>query len=169
MASGVWLKVLTYEILETSCLFVNFSKNVRNRILRESPWNFDKQLILFEPMTGYMQLNNMIINHCPVWVRIYNLPLNCRGRAAIRKLWMKIGIVLDIDPGDNGECNRYGRVRVEMDISKPIVRGTKVINPLGDQCWISFKYEHIHNFCYWCGMLDHLAADCEDKLEEIED
>ncbi|XP_050238280.1 uncharacterized protein LOC126687767 [Mercurialis annua] len=144
-----------------------FTKNDKNRILREGPWNFDKQLILFEQLHGNMQPNNMILKHCVVWVRIYNLPMNCRGRAALSKIGAKLGRVVDVDC-DSGECNRYGRIRVNLDVSKPIIRGTKVINPLGEQCWIPFKYERIQNFCYWCGLLDHMVADCDDKPEETE-
>ncbi|XP_050212901.1 uncharacterized protein LOC126664516 [Mercurialis annua] len=144
-----------------------FSKLDKNRILREGPWNFDKQLILFEPMSGNMQPNNMILKHCLVWVRVYNLPMNCRGKVAVTKLGTKLGRVLEVD-GGSGDYNRYGRARVLLDVSKPIIRGTKVINPLGEQCWIPFKYERLQNFCYWCGMLDHLVADCEEKPEETE-
>ncbi|XP_050211681.1 uncharacterized protein LOC126661845 [Mercurialis annua] len=144
-----------------------YSKVDRNRILREGPWNFDKQLILLEPMSGNMQPNNMILKHCLVWVRIYNLPMNCRGMAAITKIGSKIGRIVEVD-GESGECNRYGRVRVNLDVSRPIYRGTKVINPLGEQCWIPFKYERVQNFCYWCGMLDHLVAECEEKPKETE-
>ncbi|XP_050222131.1 uncharacterized protein LOC126672225 [Mercurialis annua] len=139
----------------------------KNRILRDGPWNFDKQLILFEPMSGNMQPNNMVLNYCPVWVRIYNLPMNCRGRAAVSKIGSKLGKIVEVD-GNSGDCNRYGRVRVNLDVSKPMIRGTKVINPLGEQCWIPFKYERLQNFCYWCGMLDHLVADCEEKPRETE-
>ncbi|XP_050207941.1 uncharacterized protein LOC126657315 [Mercurialis annua] len=144
-----------------------FSKNDRCRIMADGPWNFDKQLILLEPMSGNMQPNNMTLKLCQVWVRIYNLPMNCRGKAAISKIGTKVGRVLEVD-GDKGDSNRYERVRVQLDVSKPIIRGTKVINPLGDICWIPFKYERIQNFCYWCGLLDHLVADCEEKPEETE-
>ncbi|XP_050232990.1 uncharacterized protein LOC126681492 [Mercurialis annua] len=128
-----------------------FSKLDKNRILHDGPWNFDKQLILFELF----------------WVRIYNLPMNCRGRATVSKIGSKLGKIVEVD-GNSGECNRYGRVRVNLDVSKSMIRGTKVINPLGEQCWIPFKYERLQNFCYWCGMLDHLVADCEEKPEETE-
>ncbi|XP_050238341.1 uncharacterized protein LOC126687827 [Mercurialis annua] len=145
-----------------------YSKSDRSRILREGPWHFDKQLILFEPLSGNMQPNNILMSTCPVWVRIYDLPMNCRGQAAITKIGAKVGRVLEWDDNGGGGWCRFGRVRVAIDVTKPLTRGSKIVNSLGEQCWISFKYERIHNFCYWCGMLDHMVADCELKPDEVD-
>ena len=31
----------------------------------------------------------------------------------------------------------------------------------GEKAWISFKYEHLPNICYWCGCLDHDNKNCD--------
>ena len=31
--------------------------------------------------------------------------------------------------------------------------------------WISFKYERLPNFCFWCGCLNHSDKDCELWIE----
>ncbi|XP_050233442.1 uncharacterized protein LOC126681928 [Mercurialis annua] len=145
-----------------------FSKADRGRILREGPWHFDKQIILFEELNGNMQPNNLMLDRCPVWVRIYDLPLNCRGTAAVGKIGAKIGRIIERDDEEGKGWNMYCRIRVLIDTTKPLMRGTKVINLLGEHCWISFKYERIQNFCYWCGLLDHMEVECEDKPETTE-
>ncbi len=49
---------------------------------------------------------------------------------------------------------------MRLDISQPLCRGRKV--GLGDQdYWVSFKYEWLPNFCYWCGLLTHDEKECE--------
>ncbi|XP_050229323.1 uncharacterized protein LOC126678468 [Mercurialis annua] len=145
-----------------------FSKVDRAKILREGPWHFDKQLILLEPVKGNMQPNNLLLTGCPIWVRIYDLPLNCRGKAAVEKIGSKIGKVEERDDDSGGDWNRYSRIRVVIDTNKPLMRGMTAINPLGEKVWISFKYERVHNYCYWCGMLDHVEAECEDKPEQTD-
>lgn len=40
------------------------------------------------------------------------------------------------------------RVRVEVDISKPLYRGRKVILDDEEKVWVAFKYEKLPNFCY---------------------
>ena len=37
-----------------------------------------------------------------------------------------------------------------------------------DPIWISFKYERLNKFCFFCGCLDHVQKNCVTFLEEIE-
>lgn len=52
------------------------------------------------------------------------------------------------------------RMRVIIDISQPLCRGRQVSFDDGSEGWISFKYEHLPNVCYWCGRLTHDEKDC---------
>ena len=64
----------------------------------------------------------------------------------------------DEDETDEGE---FMRVRVEIDITKPLSRGRRVqFGPASDG-WVSFRYEHLLVFYYWCGRLTHDAKDCD--------
>ena len=53
------------------------------------------------------------------------------------------------------------RVRVELDITKPLSRGRRVRFGPDRDGWVSFRYEHLPVFCYWCGRLTHDAKDCD--------
>lgn len=33
----------------------------------------------------------------------------------------------------------------------------------GDELWVHFKYERLHDFCTTCGMLDHVTCRCKFK------
>ncbi len=56
------------------------------------------------------------------------------------------------------------RVRVRLDISKPLCRGRKLGLVKGVEGWVSFEYERMPNFCYWCGIPNHGDGDYEDWL-----
>ena len=53
------------------------------------------------------------------------------------------------------------RVRVELDITKPLSRGRRVRFGPDSNGWVSFRYERLPVFCYWCGRLTHDAKDCD--------
>lgn len=57
------------------------------------------------------------------------------------------------------------RVRVRIDISRPLRRGVKIIlnDALGGS-WIPVQYERLPNFCFYCGIIGHLVKDCGKVL-----
>ena len=42
----------------------------------------------------------------------------------------------------------FVRVRVKVDISKPLCRGRVISLENGKEIWVSFKYERLSNLCY---------------------
>ena len=55
---------------------------------------------------------------------------------------------------------RLIRIKVNLDISLPLCRGQVITFESGNKHWVSFKYEHLPNICYWCGRLDHNDKNC---------
>uniref|UniRef100_A0A2N9IZ60 Reverse transcriptase domain-containing protein n=1 Tax=Fagus sylvatica TaxID=28930 RepID=A0A2N9IZ60_FAGSY len=60
------------------------------------------------------------------------------------------------------------RIRVVVDITKPLCRGRKIGLNKGSEGWFSFKHERLPNFCYWCGLLTHEEKDCNYWLKNQE-
>ena len=53
------------------------------------------------------------------------------------------------------------RIRVTIDISKPLYRGRVISLDSVKELWVPFKYERLPNMCCWCGCLTHDDRDCE--------
>lgn len=53
------------------------------------------------------------------------------------------------------------RVRVGLNPAQPLCKSRRVVFRASHDRWVSFKYERLPNFCYWCGLLSHNAKDCE--------
>ena len=66
---------------------------------------------------------------------------------------------------------KYLRVRLTINILKPLCRGRVVCMGGTKQGWVDFRYECLPIFCYWCGKLDHddrdrsLWIDSKESLE----
>lgn len=57
------------------------------------------------------------------------------------------------------------RLFVEIDLTKPLLRGTKI--QLDDKMiWTDFKYEHLPSCCFYCGKLSHLEKGCDQKITD---
>ncbi|KAK4394020.1 hypothetical protein Sango_1872800 [Sesamum angolense] len=79
----------------------------------------------------------------------------------------KLGKFKEVELDSNGEA--WGssiRIRVTIDITKPLKQVLKIRTVLGDDHLVTFTYERLPNFCYLCGCLGHLSRQCELQLQE---
>ncbi|KAK7850647.1 uncharacterized protein CFP56_044066 [Quercus suber] len=96
--------------------------------------------------------------------QIHNLPLKSITRETGRAIGAKLEEVLDVDVAESRvHWGKFLRVRVQIDVTKKIVRGKRIVIEGGEQRWITFKYERLPNFCYHCGLLSHGLKDCEER------
>lgn len=65
------------------------------------------------------------------------------------------------DSDVNGTIGCSLRVWVSMDVSKPLSRGRKLWDNGVVVGWVTFRYERLPNFCYWCGSLLHKDRECD--------
>ena len=48
----------------------------------------------------------------------------------------------------NQEGSTFMRIRVEVNLTKPLRRGRKIRHEDGEIGWVRFKYERLPNMCY---------------------
>lgn len=71
-----------------------------------------------------------------------------------------ISDIVEVDVDDNGiGWGPYYRVRVQLDIIKPLLRGS-LVNIEGNKTWLTFKYERLPNFYFKCGIIKHRESVC---------
>lgn len=68
-----------------------------------------------------------------------------------------------------GVWREYMRVRVVIDLSKPLKRRMKVRKTGGEWIWINFKYENVPTFCFICGLIGHSEKFCNSLFDKPED
>lgn len=99
-----------------------------NKVMAKQPWQLSGSLMVFKRITGNEKLAEIQLNEVPFWVQIHGLEFQLLTRYTGEVLGSKIGKVMEIDCEDNstawGKCLR---VRVMVDITKPLTRGSKVI------------------------------------------
>lgn len=47
----------------------------------------------------------------------------------------------------------YARLRVNLDVRKPLRRGIFIKYAKEERSWLSFQYEKLPNFCFFCGKM----------------
>ena len=54
------------------------------------------------------------------------------------------------------------RIRVDVQLDKPLCRGGFVSSPKSGKHWVYFKYERIPMLCFRCGRIEHDIKHCFD-------
>ncbi|GLT73744.1 hypothetical protein SLA2020_455810 [Shorea laevis] len=101
----------------------------------------------------------------PFWIQIHGLPPDRLMVETGKQIGDELGHCVGVDDGGSDSWGvEYIRVRVFIDTRKLIRRGMKLMMKTS-LIWVDFRYERLQNFCYCCGMLDHVERDCELGLE----
>ncbi|MCH97451.1 hypothetical protein A2U01_0018446, partial [Trifolium medium] len=72
-----------------------------------------------------------------------------------------IGKFVEYDKNNNSSFWReYMRLKVRVDVTKPLKKNTRVKNIVGEWCTVNFKYEKLGIFCFVCGIMGHTENKC---------
>ncbi|XVE87988.1 hypothetical protein DITRI_Ditri19aG0032300 [Diplodiscus trichospermus] len=90
----------------------------------------------------------------------------------------KVGVVIGESLGDvevvetcgnRLAWGKYLRLRVSINVTKPLKKYKRIKFNSQDRTLVNFKYEKLGDFCYICGMLDHLEQDCPKALSLLKE
>ena len=96
---------------------------------------------------------------------MHNIPIGYRNKSVAEDICEAIGQVDRSTSISASEGGSYVRVRVTLDIYQPLCQGRVVTFEEGGKTWVSFRYERLPNFCYWCGCFDHGDRDCDSWIQ----
>ena len=93
------------------------------------------------------------------------MPLICMTKAIGSKIGESLGILEEVDiEGDGVEWGSVLRIRVIIDIQKPLERG-RSLTIAGKAHWVNFKYENLPVFCFFCGRIVHGDFGCTKRTQ----
>ena len=146
-------------------LFTFDNKGEMEKIMAAKPWSFDKRLMVLQPFGKETNVSDMEFSKVTFWVQVHNLPIRFRTRKIAEQLCELIGTVTKGIDEEETEGENFMRVRVTLDISKPLCRGRVISLDSGKELWVPFKYERLPSLCFWCGCLTHDDCDCDLWVE----
>jgi hypothetical protein len=88
---------------------------------------FEGSLFSLEEFDGITPPPEIPFEKAAFWVQMFNLPLACMGQAVGFQIGSTMGMVEEVETDDEGiGWGKYLRVRVKIDLTKPISRGRHI-------------------------------------------
>ncbi|KAL2942889.1 Alpha-1 2-mannosyltransferase MNN21 [Bienertia sinuspersici] len=139
-------KGAVFRTIESNLFAIQFFHwKDKEKVLAGAPWSFDQNLIILKEIAGDEQPSTVNLNHCPFGMRLYNLPFDCRSNADTIFIAQKIREVLEIEDDDIG-WEKSRRVRILLDVNKPLRRVQRIKNKKGDIFSVNLKYKRLPIF-----------------------
>lgn len=171
--ADVWKPALGVNIKELEVgvfLFQFFHKEDKAWVLRGGPWSFDNAMLVLAEIPNGEDPMSVPLWYLNVWLQIFDLPSGFMSEAVGKLLGNFFGEFLEYDCKNNSSLWReFMRIRVRLDVRKPLKRRKKITKKNGGEVMVSCKYERLGEFCFTCGMLSHTERYCKKFLSRASD
>jgi hypothetical protein len=135
----------------------------QERILLGNPWIFRNSWLIVKPWDRETDPRTLDFDHVPVWIQLWGLPAHCKTKA----MGMHLGAVMgDVEASELYEYpgkKMIIKIKVAINVHKPIPSGIHVGNPIDGTCWVDFRYEKLPQVCFHCGLIGHADKLCRNQ------
>uniref|UniRef100_A0A2N9GET6 CCHC-type domain-containing protein n=1 Tax=Fagus sylvatica TaxID=28930 RepID=A0A2N9GET6_FAGSY len=140
----------------------------KRKVFEGRPWTVKGHFLVLKEWHPQQTVQEIEFDSTEVWIQVHGLPLDLVSDTNVKKIGQKVGRVIEVDMASKVSMiwQKYVRVRVEIEVDKPLIAGMFAPRP-DREVWIQLKYEKIPEFCYSCGKLGHVQQDCEDPVQKL--
>ncbi|XP_074314339.1 uncharacterized protein LOC141649551 [Silene latifolia] len=123
--------------------------------------NIEGSLFVFRPVSPTTVPDNLLFHVVPLWIRVHHLPLQLLNTSVAAYLLSHVGDICEEESYPSLLPPRnFVRVKVWVDLSKPLIPGCYLALNDSEHLWIGFSYEGVFRFCKTCGLLGHRVSFC---------
>ncbi|XP_062104231.1 uncharacterized protein At4g02000-like [Humulus lupulus] len=163
---GVFIK----ELDNNRFLFQFYHELDIKRVVEGSPWYFNRKALIISRMTQEGNPRCIALDTLDLWIQVHDLPIGFMTTTVLKAIGNYIGVFVDACPKNfMGIWRDYMRIRVRLELTKPLKRKMRIRQSATEWVWVNFKYENIPTFCFVCGLLGHSERFCPRRFDTPEE
>lgn len=135
-------------------------------VLDNRTWSINNQLLAMREWPPEIPFDELNFLSTPIWTQVHRLPPNQLNMLNAQIIGNFIGIFLEVDLAQEGCIGipLFLRLRVSLDLSKPLPTDFQNKRLDGTTHWVSFRFEKLPDFCYSCEIIGYLKKNCHQKM-----
>lgn len=151
-AIGINIKEIDSSVL----LFQFHHKEDMAWVMNGGHWQIDNVILCFNVIFSGEDPVRVPLWHLNVWLQIHDLPSCLMTDSVDKQFGDFFGEFLEYDHKNNTSIWRESmRIRVKIDVRKPLKRKNKITRRNGAEMVVNCKYERLRDFCFICGLVTH--------------
>ncbi|XP_019168052.1 PREDICTED: uncharacterized protein LOC109163801 [Ipomoea nil] len=162
--AAAWRPLMGIEItdvLPNLYLFTFFDEADMRRVLEEGPWAFENTTLICQILEDGVDPTQVVLNTVDFWIQVYDIPLGYRTVKVLERIGDFAGVFKRYDERNfERSWTSFYWIRITHDVTAPLKRRMKMIMRDGTWTWINFKYDRLHMFCFFCGIMGHTDKFC---------
>lgn len=162
---GVYMKELDANLF----LFQFYHEVDVKRVMDGCPWSFNRKALVMSRMKEGQNPRCVELNSIDLWVQVHDLNVGFMSEKVLKGIDNYIGSFVESCPSNFvGVWREYMRIRITINLSKPLKRRMKMKMTGNEWFWVNFKYENVPSFCFICGIIGHSERFCSQLFEKQE-
>lgn len=154
------------EPLKANFFQLSFNSEVlRHKVFQSSPWIYKNQFLLMHVWDQLQAIESLSFSSVILTVHLKDLPLPLRTLDIASYLGERLGEVKECSLLDtSGRKSSYIRLKVVIDISKPLVYKLNMNAGRYGPLTAAVRYEKLPMYCYYCLLIGHAEIDCDVRI-----
>lgn len=169
MLASIWRPgkgVMISDVTPNLFLFKFYHEVDVKRVLEDGPWSFENNMLVLKRLGHMENPQEVNLNMAEMWIQAHNLPNDFFTEKVAAAIGQTLGTFVKADKKNfEGSWKSFLRMRLQIDITKPLRRKLKMKKEGGEPFWVDFKYERMPNFCFLCDVIGHTERYCHLLFE----
>ncbi|XP_039036061.1 uncharacterized protein At4g02000-like [Hibiscus syriacus] len=165
---GLWKNPLKGSNIQVSYVGPNLylfsfeSDTARDWVMENGPWHFYNKPLILRKWEPNMQKLHFDLSRIPIWVHLFNVPLELFSNEGLSYIASAIGYPLSMDSITASKTRlEYAKVCVEVGVSEVIPKSIDVMLNNGLHSTVTVEIPWLPPSCKSCNTFGHNTKSCK--------